>query len=236
MTPSDTEVRPDRPVQLMRAVLFTALLALVALATAACGGGDDEPAAADDADDRRATSTPAKGKVPSGWETFDFGAISGAAPDGWEASLLTSEEFLELARAGLSGSNAAPDSIEFLETLDSEDLSKVVLLLTTDEGYPNINVQPCYPAQSLVDTKNADSQAAAYAKAIGLDVEVVGDVEIDGKDFALLKADYYDELDTIQAFYGTSDCVNIATLTGQPADDALIDDFKQMLQLLEIEE
>ena len=99
-----------------------------------------------------------------------------------------------------------------------------------------MNVQPCYPNQVVVDAKNGEEQAKAYARAIGLDVEVIGEVEIDGKDFALLKADYYEELDTIQVFYGEGDCVSIATLTAQPADDALIDDFKTILQLIVIEE
>ena len=103
MTPSSTSIDLPRPSYAIRAVLLSAFIAIVAFAGMACGGGDDASSASEDDDDeKKATSTPATSKVPSGWEKFDFGALSGAAPGGWEASMLNSEEFLELARAGLS--------------------------------------------------------------------------------------------------------------------------------------
>lgn len=207
-----------------RAALLTALSGAVALTGFACGGDDD------------ADEPVISGEVPARWEVFDFGAIRGAAPRDWDASILDPEEFLELAQAGSLGSKAGEDFTEDLEQIDPADVPERVLLLITEDGYPNVNVQPCFEGQVMVKSDDADELSQAYARAAGVDVEPFDDVEINGESFALLKADYYDGIDTIQAFFGEEGCVSIATLTGQPVDDALVDDFKTMLQLLEIDE
>lgn len=179
------------------------------------------------------TESAIPGNVPAGW---DFSAIRGASPEDLDASILEPAEFIELAQAGSLASKAGDVIAEDLEQIDAADVPERVLLLITEDGYPNVNVQPCFEGQAMVKSEDADVLAAEYASAIGVDVESIDHVEIGDASFALLKADYYDGIDTIQVFNGERGCVSIATLTGQPADDALIEDFKTILQLLEIDE
>lgn len=57
-------------------------------------------------DSGNGSSPKQEAEVPGGWERFDNGAISGAAPSDWNHYILESDEFLSLAKEVVHSSAA----------------------------------------------------------------------------------------------------------------------------------
>ncbi|MBE0609048.1 MAG: hypothetical protein IH609_06695 [Dehalococcoidia bacterium] len=172
--------------------------------------------------------------APEGWEEFDYGAISGAAPPGWDTHVYSADEFVELSKQGLSGVPLNPSMAKVADELKASDLTENVLWLGHPNGFPNVNVQPCYPGGKAVATRDAEQFVKVYEEELGLKAEVVGEVAAQGGQFAIFKVGAFGEFDTYQALIGRKACASIATLATEKGDTAPMDDFEAILGLLKI--
>jgi len=172
--------------------------------------------------------------APEGWEDFDFGALSGAAPRRWERYVLPAEEFLALSKGGASQLSLDPGMARVVDELKPSDLTENVLVLGDPSGFPNVNVQPCSQGMKAVSAQDGEQFAKVYEEELGLKAEVVGDVAAQGGRFAIFKVGAFGEYDTYQALIGRKACASIATLTTAKGDTAPMDDFRAILGLLKI--
>lgn len=208
---------------------FEVLLAVGCLlaTSGACAGGSSDATAT-------ATNEP-DATVPAGWEPFDRGAMSGAVPPGWDPYFLTAEEFVSLAKEGLSSVSLSAQMGKVANKLKSSEVPGVVLVVLGGvDGFPNVNLQPCYQGAKPLPAADGREAAKAYGKGSGLTVEVAGEIRMGGKRFALLKVGFTNEYDSYQAFVGSADCVSIATLTTYPGDTAALSDFRTFLSMLKV--
>ena len=162
--------------------------------------------------------------------------MSGAVPPGWDDPyVLTAEEFVSSAKEGLSSANLSAKADKVAGKLKPSDVPEVVLvILGGEDGFPNINVQPCAKGVKPVSADDGKDFAKAYGKGFGVTVEVAGEFAVKGKRFALIRAHISNEYDTYQAFFGSADCVSVATLTTYPGDTAPLSDFKTFLGMLRV--
>ncbi len=97
----------------------------------------------------------ANGKlIPSGWEAFEFGDLSGAQPRSWTAHLSTTKELQEAARAGLSQLPMTEEQRNVARGVDFELLGDTALVLRS----PLSNRGLTHAARERADGKGRDSR------------------------------------------------------------------------------
>jgi hypothetical protein len=177
----------------------------------------------------RPTPTP-----PAGWDSFDDTGFSGALPDDWDYWILPQDEFLELAREGLTESRLKSAAVDSINDAAPEDFAETVLfVLMGKDDFPNINVQPCAPD---LRSKSINNLQALYEEELGVDVQAAGEIEYQGEQSTFLKARMFDGVDTYQTIVGRSGCYSIVTLTALPSNAGAITDWKRFMAHLVIDD
>ena len=206
-----------------RASVLFLLPAIVLLAlSAACGGGDDSSSEA---------PSPAAPARP-GWKSFDKPGFSGQAAPAWKVAVLGREEYLKLAERGLAALDL--DSVETV--LEGLETSETILLVMMDQDQKfanNINVQPCFPGEQQ---RSGKETVDLYREEAGIAAEVVSRVRYLDRDYDLIQARFYEQVDTYQAWVGDGDCVSIVTLTVRKGETSPLDDLRAFLAALEVDE
>jgi len=211
----------ERP-RLLLLLLGVAGLALALACGSDGGGGRDGPAAPTAA-------------VPAEWQPFSRPGFSGRAAPDWELVVLGRDEFLELAARGLRESDVK-DAAGVAGQLKDSPTSETVLLVLMDrqeESRNNINVQPCFPGEKQ---RSGQRTVELYRKDAGITAEVVSRIRHRDQSYDLVKARFYDHLDTYQVWIGEGDCVSIVTLTVRKGERTPLDDLRIFLASLEIDE
>lgn len=216
----------------LRRFVFIAICGLGVILPAGCTG-KDEGREAKDAEPDTASQT----EVSRGWDEFDYGSVRGAAPESWSTLVMESTDFMDLVRTGLKETDLSAKAKSSFEKLGPDEVSDKVLVAVADtaEGFPNINVQLCFPGAKPISAKDGEAAASALAEALGVQVTMVGELNLGHGSVSIFKAELFPDLDSYQTVVGDGDCGSIATLTTEPGDRAAFDDFETFLQLLEVE-
>jgi hypothetical protein len=187
--------------------------------------------------DPGATATPssqAAAALPAGWKAFDEGAVTGALPSGWTSFVMDKDEYLRLAGQGLTQSFLSSAKQEQLLE-QAADFAKFMVVFVPDSGgFPNMNVQPCFPAGLPVTAAAGETGAEALSKETGLRIDVAGEVAFEDRSFALLKIEAYEQFAVYQAIVGKAGCVTVATLSALPGDETAVDTFITFVSQLRV--
>ena len=172
--------------------------------------------------------------VPPGWTSFTKGGFFGATPTGWQVFVFTADEYLRLVKAGIGQTDLAAAAAKVLDAATSADISATVLYAFAPGGFPNVNVLPCQ--KGVVPVKVADGPvfAVAYGSALGVPIELAGEVEVNGERFAVLKLTVTKGVDAFQAYVGTSECATVITVGAQAGDANAREIFRKFAAVLAV--
>ncbi len=212
------------------------LLAAFAVVGAACsddissdpGDGPEPRAQRETATAER--ETPPGDDLPDGWTTFSRGGFEGALGPDWEYHILSREEYIELAQRGIERIEEAGG--DFGELDEDQLVDAILLVLMDDDGYPNVNIQPCIPDATSNDI---EPLIQAYEREWGVRATVVDEVEYEGNPADVAKMNLVPDLDTYQAIVGSAGCYSMVTLTTDLDDQAAVDDWKEFMGHLHID-
>jgi|GEM_PF-3050101 len=211
------------------------LLAAVLVVGAACGGDDssdeDETSQRQSTQGQTATAEPQTPEnLPEGWTTFSRGGFEGAVGPEWDYYVLSRDEYIEIAREGLERIREAGGDIGELD--EDQLVDAILLVLMEEDGYPNVNVQPCIPE---AESRDIEPLAEAYREEWGISVTIEDEVEYEGNTSDVLKMNLVPDLDTYQAIVGDTGCYSVVTLTTDADDQAAVDDWKAFMENLHID-
>lgn len=182
-------------------------------------------------DDPEVSTSTAHGKlIPSGWEAFEFGDLSGAAPRPWTVQLVTTKEFQDAATAGLSQLPMTEEERNLVRGVDYELLGDTALVLRSPLVLPSLVLFPCVRGQGPL----TPGSAQAFAESEGLNAAVVGEADYEGEMFAIVKFKVSPPVDIYVTAVGTSPCTSIVYYYAEPGDQRAVNDMREMLSYMHV--